>query len=97
MTVALLQDLIKQIELRNGIKGSIIVCRQAGDASFASPTLTVETGLPEGVPGCYGGAAYVFVAQMLGFFKSLDCGLNPDAPSVSGNISRVVEGVTLYD
>ena len=91
------RDLIKQIELRNGIKGSIIVCRQAGDASFASPTLTVETGLPEGVPGCYGGAAYVFVAQMLGFFKSLDCGLNPDAPSVSGNISRVVEGVTLYD
>lgn len=35
-------------------------------------------------------------AQLLGFFKSLQLGLMPDAPSVSGSISRVVEGVNIY-
>jgi tagatose-6-phosphate ketose/aldose isomerase len=34
---------------------------------------------------------------MLGLFKSLALGLKPDNPSVSGAISRVVEGVVIYD
>ena len=38
----------------------------------------------------------VLPAQLLGFFKSISLGLNPDSPSVSGAISRVVEGVKLY-
>ena len=40
---------------------------------------------------------YVLVGQLLGYFKSENLGLNPDEPSVSGNISRVVEGVKIYD
>lgn len=36
-------------------------------------------------------------AQILGFYKSLILGYNPDAPSPEGTISRVVEGVTIYD
>ncbi len=39
---------------------------------------------------------YVLPAQMLGFYKSLQLGLNPDMPSISGSISRVVTGVTIY-
>lgn len=39
----------------------------------------------------------ILPAQILGFFKSLDCGLNPDTPSKSGAINRVVQGVTIYD
>jgi len=39
---------------------------------------------------------YVLIGQLLGYFKSLDTGLNPDTPSVSGNIARVVEGVNIY-
>lgn len=39
----------------------------------------------------------VLPAQILGFFKSLQLGLQPDNPSVSGTISRVVEGVTIYN
>ncbi len=38
----------------------------------------------------------ILVGQLLGFFKSLDLGLNPDSPSLSGAISRVVKGVTIY-
>jgi tagatose-6-phosphate ketose/aldose isomerase len=35
--------------------------------------------------------------KLLGYYASLAHGLTPDAPSVSGNIHRVVEGVTIYE
>lgn len=38
----------------------------------------------------------ILVGQLLGFYKSLNLGLNPDSPSLSGAISRVVKGVTIY-
>lgn len=38
----------------------------------------------------------VLIGQLLGFYKSLELGLNPDNPSTSGAISRVVQGVTIY-
>jgi tagatose-6-phosphate ketose/aldose isomerase len=38
----------------------------------------------------------IIPAQMLGFFKSLELGLTPDSPSLSGAISRVVKGVVIY-
>jgi tagatose-6-phosphate ketose/aldose isomerase len=38
----------------------------------------------------------IIPAQMLGFFKSINLGLQPDSPSKSGAISRVVKGVTIY-
>ena len=38
----------------------------------------------------------VVLAQLLGYYKSLSLGLDPDNPSVSGTISRVVEGVNIY-
>ncbi|MGQ1889223.1 SIS domain-containing protein [Thermophagus sp. OGC60D27] len=44
----------------------------------------------------YLGVAEVLVAQLMGYFKSLSLGLNPDQPSVSGTISRVVQGVKIY-
>ncbi len=39
----------------------------------------------------------IIPGQLLGFFKSLGEGLQPDAPSSSGAISRVVQGVNIYD
>jgi tagatose-6-phosphate ketose/aldose isomerase len=36
-------------------------------------------------------------AQILGFYKSLQLGLRPDAPSATGAITRVVEGVQIYE
>jgi tagatose-6-phosphate ketose/aldose isomerase len=41
--------------------------------------------------------ACILPAQLLGFFKSWNLGLSPDAPSTSGAISRVVEGVKIYE
>ncbi len=39
----------------------------------------------------------VIPAQILSFYKSLQVGLRPDSPSFSGAITRVVEGVQIYD
>lgn len=39
----------------------------------------------------------VVPAQLLGFFKSLGLGLQPDSPSASGSISRVVEKFQIYE
>jgi tagatose-6-phosphate ketose/aldose isomerase len=40
---------------------------------------------------------YIIVGQLLGLFASLQRGLQPDKPSESGIINRVVEGVRVYD
>ena len=36
------------------------------------------------------------IGQLLGYYKSIELGLEPDNPSVSGAINRVVQGVTIY-
>ena len=89
-------DLIRQVKANNKLAGTLV-------AGFAKPELEegdydlcVETGINPSMPACYGCVSYAFVGQMLGMFKSVNIGLCPDSPSVSGNISRVVEGVTLY-
>jgi tagatose-6-phosphate ketose/aldose isomerase len=46
---------------------------------------------PDFLPVCN-----VLVGQMLGFYKSLQLGLQPDTPSKSGTITRVVRGVRIY-
>jgi len=89
-------DLVNQIRKGNKIKGAVAVYMKGCGTDPSPWDLSVELDIPASMPSCYGAVAYVFVAQMLGLFKSMDLGLNPDTPSVSGNISRVVEGVTLY-
>jgi len=39
---------------------------------------------------------YILPIQILGFYKSLELGLCPDAPSINNDITRVVEGVKIY-
>lgn len=35
-------------------------------------------------------------SQLIGLYKSLELGLNPDSPSRKNTISRVVQGVKIY-
>jgi tagatose-6-phosphate ketose/aldose isomerase len=36
------------------------------------------------------------VGQLMGYYSAVHSGLNPDSPSISGSISRVVQGVNIY-
>ena len=92
------RDLVRQVDSNNKPVAQIIVI--AGD----KPELPgVKADLVVRMPYSpadniyYGIVPYVLVGQLLGFYASLAHGLNPDAPSVSGNIHRVVEGVTIYE
>jgi tagatose-6-phosphate ketose/aldose isomerase len=40
---------------------------------------------------------FIILAQLLGFHKSIHSNFSPDSPSKSGAISRVVQGVTIYE
>ncbi len=77
-----------------GLK-KIAVCKQADAATRANADLVIEHGCE--IPDDYQSPAYVIVGQTLGVFKSLDYGLKPDSPSEAGVISRVVQGVKIYD
>ena len=89
-------DLIRQVKANNNLKGALVIAPACQDLEEKYYDVCIETGMNPKMPPCYGCVSYVFAGQLLGLFKSIDCGLSPDAPSVSGNISRVVEGVTLY-
>lgn len=87
-------DLVGQIAERNKVTATVAVCQKNHD--LKGMDLLVELDVCENMPARYSSVGFIFVAQMLGCFKSINIGLSPDSPSVSGNISRVVEGVTLY-
>ena len=44
----------------------------------------------------YLSVCYIVLGQLLGFYKSLNLNLQPDSPSTTGAISRVVKGVRIY-
>jgi len=44
----------------------------------------------------YQGLAWVMFAQVLGFQLSINLGLSPDNPCPSGEVNRVVQGVTIH-
>lgn len=87
-------DLVKQINSNNSVVAQVAVSiEKVQGIDF---DLEIILGGGESEQGVYRSIPYVFPAQLLGFYKSLDLKLDPDSPSASGNISRVVEGVTLY-
>ena len=90
-------DLIRQVKANNNVKGTIVISADNPSIEDSFYDLGIITGMNPSMPPCYGCVSFVWMGQLLGFFKSLDLGLSPDSPSISGNISRVVEGVTLYN
>lgn len=51
----------------------------------------------EAQKSAYNTILYVIPAQIMGYYKCLSLGLNPDSPSEKNAISRVVQGVTIYN
>jgi tagatose-6-phosphate ketose/aldose isomerase len=92
------RDLVRQVDANNKPVAQIIVIGgKKPELPGVKADLIVE--MPYGYADnkFYGIVPYVLVGQLLGFYASLAHNLNPDAPSVSGNIHRVVEGVTIYE
>lgn len=46
---------------------------------------------------CQLAPAYIIAGQMLGLFSSLKLGITPDNPCPTGEVNRVVQGVTIYE
>lgn len=92
------RDLIAQINSNNQLVAQIAVsCGTPVDipgVTYDLQAVLPNTSATAGEAVCL---PYVLVGQLLGFYKSKAVGLSPDSPSVSGNISRVVEGVTIYE
>jgi len=92
------RDLVKQVDANNTPVAQIIVIGgKAPELPEVKADLVVKMPYGYADNDFYGIVPFVVVGQLLGFYASKAHGLNPDAPSVSGNIHRVVEGVTIYD
>ena len=92
------RDLVKQVDANNKpVAQIIVIAGKAPELPDVKADLVVKMPYGPKENDFYGIVAYVLVGQLLGYYASLAHGLNPDAPSVSGNIHRVVEGVTIYE
>ena len=92
------RDLVKQVDANNTpVAQVIVVAGKKPELPGVKADLVVAMPYGPKENDFYGIVPYVLVGQLLGFYASKAHGLNPDAPSVSGNIHRVVEGVTIYE
>ena len=92
------RDLVRQVDANNKpVAQVIVIAGKKPELEDVHADLVVQMPHGPGENDFYGIVAYVLVGQLLGFYASHAHGLNPDAPSVSGNIHRVVEGVTIYE
>ena len=92
------RDLVKQVDANNKpVAQIIVIAGKAPELPDVKADLVVRMPYGPEENTFYGIVPYVLVGQLLGYYASLAHGLNPDAPSVSGNIHRVVEGVTIYE
>ncbi len=89
-------DLIKSLNASPIKAAKVCVGRDPGNHGLESDYVI---DLPEcliNIPEEFFTVLYILPAQIIGFFKSLELNLEPDSPSKGGEISRVVQGVTIY-
>ena len=92
------RDLVKQVDANNTpVAQIIVIAGKAPELPDVKADLVFKMPYGYAENEHYGIVPFVVVGQLLGYYASLAHGLNPDAPSVSGNIHRVVEGVTIYE
>lgn len=89
-------DLVAGMSVGKKPLGQIGVSTKPMDKALIDNAIVLGHGDSNEVPEAYLAVCYILFGQLLGFFKSLDLKLEPDSPSKSGAISRVVQGVTIY-
>lgn len=90
-------DLIEQINDEHNPASQILVTESESEAKGRFDLVVNGAGC--GIKGGneYKFVPYVIIGQLLGWYFSIHRGLDPDMPSVSGTISRVVNGVKSYE
>ena len=89
-------DLIDQVDKENRPAGQVIVSLVPSGIAKGIDYEIDAPAADASKAGEYKYVPYVLAGQLLGYYFSLSKGLDPDAPSVRGTISRVVNGVTIY-
>jgi tagatose-6-phosphate ketose/aldose isomerase len=82
-------------ELRAKKLGRLIALAPAGvdSSSFEHVITTSASSLPDYLRT----PADIVFCQLVAFYLSIQCGLDPDSPSPGGVINRVVQGVRIYE
>lgn len=89
-------DLIKEMSGQRKGNKIVAVMSKADDAVSALVDYTVVYGLDGTFENVLLGLDYILFAQTLAVLKSLALGITPDNPCPTGEVNRVVKGVTLY-
>lgn len=89
-------DLIKEMSGQRKGNKIVAVMSSQDDAVAALVDYTVVYGLDEKFENVLLGLDYILFAQTLAVLKSLSMSITPDNPCPTGEVNRVVKGVTLY-
>ena len=89
-------DLIKEISSQRKNNKLVIVSHNPSNELLELADYTVAYNTDTNPNNAELGLAYVTFAQVLSVLKSISMNLTPDDPCPSGEVNRVVEGVTLY-
>ncbi|MBS4803335.1 MAG: SIS domain-containing protein [Clostridium sp.] len=89
-------DLIKEISSQRKNNKLVIISNKPYDEMKSLADYTYAYDIKHNLNNAELGLAYITFAQTLSVLKSLSLGLTPDNPCPSGEVNRVVKGVTLY-
>ena len=89
-------DLIKEMSGQRKDNRIVAVMSKTDEAVAALVDYTVVFGLEENHENVQLGLDYILFAQTLAVLKSLSLSITPDNPCPTGEVNRVVKGVTLY-
>ena len=92
-------DLVNQIKNSQNPLLTIGICNTSIDDRIKSnldELIEINSGI-EVLDEAYWALASLATVQLFATYKSIQLGFNPDSPSTSGSIHRVVQGVTIYN
>ena len=89
-------DLIKEMSGQRKKNRIVAVVNTPCDGLAGLVDYTVEMNVGASLENVLLGFDYVLFAQTLAVLKSLSMGITPDNPCPTGEVNRVVKGVTLY-
>ena len=89
-------DLVKEMSGQRKANKIVAVMSSQDDEAAALVDYTVVYGLGGANENVLLGLDYILFAQTLAVLKSLSLDITPDNPCPTGEVNRVVQGVTLY-